>query len=88
VDAVASIEQPLAAAIADRTGSTDDFATTVLAAAVSAAGRVAVRRWVLPAGERTGTDVLVVPRGSLADLLREALAHEAPALAAFEAGLR
>jgi AcrR family transcriptional regulator len=84
VDAVASIEQPLAAAIAARTGSTDELATTVLAAAVSAAARVAVERWVRPVGERTGKDMLVVTGGSLADILREALTHEAPALAAFE----
>lgn len=78
VDAVGTIEQPLAAAIADRIGSTDELRATVLAAAVSAAARVAVRRWVEPVGG------FVVPRGSLADLLREALAHVAPALAAVE----
>jgi AcrR family transcriptional regulator len=80
VDTVASLEQPLAAAIAARTGSTDELATTVLAAAVSAAARVAVKNWVQPEGK----GMLVVPRGSLADLLREALAHEKPALTAFE----
>jgi AcrR family transcriptional regulator len=78
VDAVAAIEQPLASAIAARTGSKDDLATAVLAAAVSAAARVAVERWV-----RTmpGTN-LVVPRGALADILREALTHVQPALRA------
>lgn len=81
VEAVATIEQPLAAAIADRTGSTDELATAVLAAAVSAAARVAVERWI----RRPGKGMFVVPTGSLPDLLREALAHEKPALAAFEA---
>ncbi|MPZ82286.1 MAG: TetR family transcriptional regulator [Actinophytocola sp.] len=85
VDAVVSIEQPLAAAIAARTGGAGDAATTVLAAAVSAAARVAVERWVRPAGERAGpNNLLVVTGGSLADILREALAHVAPALAAYE----
>lgn len=84
VEAVASIEQPLAAAIADRTGSTDELATTVLAAAVSAAARVAVGRWVQPAG----SGMLVVTGGSLADILREALSHQTPALAAFESRQR
>jgi AcrR family transcriptional regulator len=80
IEAVASIEQPLATAIAARTGSTDELATTVLAAAVSAAARVAVARWVQPAG----SGMRVVTGGSLADILREALAHQAPALTAFE----
>ena len=78
VDTVAAIEQPLASAIAARTGSTDDVATTVLAAAVSAATRVAVERWVRP----TRAAELVVPQGVLADILRQVLAHVAPALRA------
>jgi AcrR family transcriptional regulator len=78
VDTVAAIEQPLASAIAARTGSKDDLATSVLAAAVSAAARVAVQRWVSAV---PGTN-LVVPRGALADILREALAHVLPALRA------
>ncbi|WP_158886835.1 TetR/AcrR family transcriptional regulator [Amycolatopsis anabasis] len=82
VDMAAAIDQPLAAAIAARTGSDDDFATAVLAAAVSAAARVALERWVRPAGD----GLLVVPRGSLADILREALAHVAPALRAADPG--
>ncbi|MFB9903652.1 TetR/AcrR family transcriptional regulator [Allokutzneria oryzae] len=76
VTTVTAIEQPLAAAIAARTGSTDTLAVTVLAAAVSAAVRVAVERWLHPAPQSP----LVVPQGSLTDLLRDALAHIVPAL--------
>jgi AcrR family transcriptional regulator len=78
VDTAAAIEQPLAAAIAARTGNKDDLAITVLAAAVSAAARVAVERWVRP----TQSTKLVVPQGILADILRDALSHVAPALRA------
>jgi hypothetical protein len=77
IDTVAAIEHPLASAIADRTGSDDDLAVSVLAAVVSAAARVAVERWVRPASQ-----FLVVPHGLLADHLRAALAHVAPALRA------
>jgi AcrR family transcriptional regulator len=78
VDTVAAIEQPLASAIAARTGNTDELAATVLAAAVSAAARVAVERWIRP----TQATKLVVPRGVLADILRQTLAYVAPALRA------
>ena len=71
---VAALEQPLAAAIAAR--GADELASEVLAAAVSAAARVAVARWVRPAAG----GLLVVPSGSLADHLREALAYLKPAL--------
>ncbi|WP_020674120.1 TetR/AcrR family transcriptional regulator [Amycolatopsis nigrescens] len=85
VRTVASIEQPLASAISARIGGEggeggNDLAAKVLAAAVSAAARVALAHWLRP-GE-SGSDLLVVPRGSLADVLREALAHVAPALRA------
>jgi hypothetical protein len=50
----------------------------VLAAAVSAAARVAAGRWLGPAFG----GLVVVPSGSLADALRDALAHVAPALEA------
>jgi hypothetical protein len=42
--------------------------------------RVAVKCWVEPAGQ----GLLVVPRGSLSDHLREALAHVKPALHAVD----
>ena len=78
---VATVEQPLAAAIAARHGELDELTTRVLAAAVSAAARVAAEHWL--AGWRPTTDAaaaLVVPGASLADLLRAALARVAPAL--------
>jgi AcrR family transcriptional regulator len=74
---VAAIEQPLATAIAERTGA-DELQATVLAAAVSAAARVAAGRWLRPAAG----GLVVAPSTSLADALREALAHVAPALRA------
>jgi AcrR family transcriptional regulator len=74
---VTAIEQPLAAAIVERTG-VDELRATVLAAAVSAAARVAAGRWLRP----TSGGLVVAPATSLADALREALAHIAPALRA------
>lgn len=84
VDAVSAIRQPLASAIADRVGDAT-LAPAVLAGAVSAAARVAVENWVRPASGDTG--FLVVGPRPLADLLREALSHVAPALAAADPGL-
>jgi AcrR family transcriptional regulator len=75
VATVGGLEQPLAAAIIARTGI-DELAATVLAAAVSAAARVAVERWVQP----RPSGFVVVRGGRLADQLREALEHVAPAL--------
>jgi AcrR family transcriptional regulator len=76
---VTAVEEPLAAAIAART-DLDETAAAVLAAAVAAAARVATAQW-LQSWDKAGTDgLLVVPRGSLADLLRSALDHLAPAL--------
>jgi AcrR family transcriptional regulator len=74
---VAAMEQPLATAIAERAGI-GELRSTVLAAAVSAAARVAAGRWLRPAAG----DLVVVPGTSLADALREGLAHVAPALEA------
>jgi AcrR family transcriptional regulator len=72
---VAAMEEPLATAIAERSGA-DELRAAVLAAAVSAAARVAAGRWLRPAAG----GLVVVPATSLADALREALAHVAPAL--------
>jgi AcrR family transcriptional regulator len=78
VATVAGLESPLASAIAARAGI-DDQVAKVLAAAVSAAARIAVEQWVQPVG------ALVVVRGvRLADLLRQTLAHVAPALRAVD----
>jgi AcrR family transcriptional regulator len=81
--AVAAIEQPLAAALAERTGGSDELTDQVLAAAVAAAARVAAEHWLT--GWRPTSDAptaLVVPGASLAALLRAALKRVAPALAA------
>jgi AcrR family transcriptional regulator len=78
LDTVTTIEQPLASAIAARTGNNDALTTKVLAAAVSAAARVAVERWIHP----THNTKLVVPQGTLPNILREALARITPALKA------
>jgi AcrR family transcriptional regulator len=74
---VSAIEEPLAGAIAERTGI-DELRAAVLAAALSAAARVAAGRWLRPASD----GLVVAPSTPLADALREALAHVAPALEA------
>jgi AcrR family transcriptional regulator len=74
---VTAIEQPLASAIAARTHGEDRLAPAVLAAAVSAAARVAIKHWAKP---QQGP--LLVPNGSLAEKLRQALALITPALRA------
>ncbi|QFU93415.1 TetR/AcrR family transcriptional regulator [Amycolatopsis sp. YIM 10] len=82
IETVASIESPLAAAIAERLGRDEGLATAVLAAAVTAAARVAVEQWV-GGWQPAAGDLLVVPQGPpLADLLRDALALVVPALQA------
>jgi len=73
-----SLEDPLGEVLGRRVD--DPLVGTVLAAAVAAAVRVGVRRWADQAGESPGA--LVLPQGSLPELLREALAPLRPALAA------
>jgi AcrR family transcriptional regulator len=85
VDSIAAIEQPLADAITARTTGTDELTATVLAAAVSAAARVAVRRWLAPAQDhRAPSGFVIVPEAPLADVLREALRPVLPALRAVD----
>ena len=84
IGTVAAIEQSLAAAIAARAGC-DELAAAVLAAAVSAAARVGLHRWVQPAA---GGLVVVTGDRSLSDHLRDALAHVAPALRAADPACR
>jgi AcrR family transcriptional regulator len=81
VDAAFAIRQPLASAIADRLSGKDSLAPTVLAAAVSAAARTALEHWVCPSEVGEGFLVVTGER-PLTDLLRDALAHIAPALRA------
>jgi AcrR family transcriptional regulator len=78
VDTAAAIEHPLAAAIAERI-DTEPHTARVLAASVAAAVRVALQQW---APAMSGG--LVVPSGSLPDLLRASLAPLTPALDAAE----
>lgn len=80
IDTAAAIEHPLTTAIADRIGDAEPHTAHVLAASVAAAVRVALRQWARP----TATGGLVVPSGSLPDLLRATLAPLTPALDAAE----
>ena len=79
------IEDSLAAVIAGRTGDDGQLAARVLAASAAAAVRVALRQWLRPAPAGGG---LVMVSGSLAGLLRDALAPLAPALDAAEGRAR
>lgn len=79
-----AIEDPLAAAIGDRLGDGGEHTARVLAASVAAAVRVALEQWLQPAAESAGTGGLVVPSGSLPELLRTALGTLTPALDAAE----
>jgi AcrR family transcriptional regulator len=90
LDAASGIEPPLAAAIAQRLGETGPPTARVLAASVAAAVRIALEGWLQPpdAAGRLDTPGLVVPTGSLADLLRAALAPLAPAFDAAESAAR
>ncbi|WP_055478797.1 TetR/AcrR family transcriptional regulator [Sphaerimonospora mesophila] len=85
VDAAAAIEHPLTDAIADRLGGSGRDTARVLAASVAAAVRVALERWTRwTAAASPAAGGLVVPSGSLPDLLRAALAPLTPALDAAE----
>jgi AcrR family transcriptional regulator len=78
--ATAGIEDPLAAVIAERVGDDGGQTAQVLSACVAVAVRVALRRWLRPATGPDAASGLVVPSGSLPDLLRAALAPLRPAL--------
>ncbi|MFE7675686.1 TetR/AcrR family transcriptional regulator [Streptomyces albidoflavus] len=85
LDAATEMEHPLAEAIGRRLGDTTTLTAQVLAAAVAAAVRIALHQWLGTATPpSTAPDRLVVPSGSLTDLLRAALAPLAPALDAAE----
>ncbi|WP_326567953.1 TetR/AcrR family transcriptional regulator [Amycolatopsis rhabdoformis] len=73
----AALEHPLAEALADHLGDAEGPTAQVLAAGVAAAVRIALGQWARPAGGSSG---FVVVSGSLADLLRAALAPLVPAL--------
>jgi AcrR family transcriptional regulator len=76
VDNVASIESPLSGAMADRCPGMDPLTAEVLAAGIGAATRLALRQWLQP----PRPSGLVVPMGSLPDLIRSALSPLVPAL--------
>lgn len=80
----ASIEQPLADAIADRLEDADENTARVLAASVAAAVRIALQRWLRPTTGSAATGGLVAVSDSLPDLLRSSLTPLAPALDAAE----
>ncbi|MGH3315536.1 MAG: TetR/AcrR family transcriptional regulator [Nocardioidaceae bacterium] len=85
VGTTTALKRPLADAIADRVGDGNPCTAHVLAASVAAAIQVALERWLQPGNAPAATGGLVVPSGSLPDLLRSALAPLAPALDAAEA---
>ena len=80
LDAAAEIEDPLAAVIAECIADNEQYTARVLSASVAAAIRIALQRWLGPTAASASTSGLVVPAGSLPDLLRSALAPLAPAL--------
>jgi AcrR family transcriptional regulator len=75
LDSTSSMEPPIASVIAERLGK-DSVGAEVLAAAVSAAARIAVQRWV----DQRPSGLVVVSATSVEDCLREAITHLAPAL--------
>ncbi|WBB60276.1 helix-turn-helix domain containing protein [Streptomyces sp. WMMC500] len=93
LDTTSGIEAPLTAVIAERLGDAGAHTARVLAASAAAAVRIACEGWLQPAGTAgaagsSGSGGLVVPSGSLPDLLRAALAPLAPAFDAAERGAR
>ncbi|MFF0311994.1 TetR/AcrR family transcriptional regulator [Streptosporangium sp. NPDC004379] len=84
IDATTAIEHPLTEAIAGRLGDGDTHTARVLAASVAAAVRVVLERWLRTTVSSATASGLVVPAGSLPDLLRTTLASLAPALDAAE----
>jgi AcrR family transcriptional regulator len=84
LDTAAGIEEPLTTVIAERTGDTGQHTARVLSASIAAAVRIALQQWVRPATESRAASELLIPSGSLPDLLRTALAPLAPALDAAE----
>lgn len=84
LETTAAIEQPLGDAIAGRLGAADALIARVLAAAAAAAVRIALAQWLQPPAASPGVPALLVPSGSLPDLLRAALAPLEPAFDAAE----
>jgi AcrR family transcriptional regulator len=83
-DTVATIEEPLTDAITERCPSLDRRTAEVLAAAVGAATRLTLRRWLTSASAPSSMHGFVLPTGPLSDLVRATLTPLAPALDAAE----
>lgn len=81
IETASTMEQTLTTAITDRVTHIDRLAARVLATSVAAAVRVALDGWLDTSRSVSG---LVVPSGSLPDLLRAALTPLAPAFDAAE----
>jgi AcrR family transcriptional regulator len=73
VQTATTMEEPLADAIIVHSGSIDRTTARVLAASVAAATRIALQEW-LRSTDAASSSGLVVPTGSLPELLRAALA--------------
>jgi AcrR family transcriptional regulator len=73
VETATTMEEPLADAIVARSGNIDRTTARVLAASVAAGTRVAVQEWLCSIGTSSSSG-LVIPIGSLPELLRAALA--------------
>jgi len=82
LEAASGIEGPLTVVLAERLGHSEPPMARVLAASVAAAVRIALEQWLRPAAVTPGG--LLVPTGSLPDLLRAVLAPLRPALDAAE----
>ena len=80
VDTVAMIEGPLADALIERSDGMDRLTAQVLAASVGAAVKVALREWLQSTTVSPSNSGLVVPSGSLPDLIWTALTPIVPAL--------
>lgn len=80
VEALTTFEEPLAAAVTARCPGIGPLAAQVLAAAVGAAARVALRQWLHGTTEVPSMAGFVVPSGPLPDLVRAALLPLAAAL--------
>ena len=80
VGSVGMIDGPLAGALSERVGGMDRMTARVIAAGVAAAIKVALREWLQSTTTSPSTGRLVVPSGSLPELIRSALTSVAPAL--------
>lgn len=82
---VDALEGPLSNALAARAGEPDALVAAVLARALAAAVKIALEEWIAGAAG-TSASGLVVPSGSLPDLIRRATAPLNPALDALQDG--